>query len=433
MNNMKQTIKELHVFLVLWSTQACSQLGSSMTSFALVIWSLQQSGSAMVSAMLSICSYTPYVVFGLFAGSLCDRWDKKKTMLICDTLAAVSTVVIGILMLQGKLEIWHLYILNAVNGFMNTLQQPSSEVAISLLTPKKHYARAGALRMFSNSLNTLLVPIFATSIYALFGMQTVILIDLISFSIAFIALAFFVQLPAAQKLPAKCGDPMLTSVKSGLHWLKEHCGVLDLILYLAAINLVASTYDAALPYMLLMREGGSEAVLGLVNTCMGIANLAGSMFMMLRPTKHDRVRTIHNALLISMVTESFLLALGRGPSLWCLAAILGWLFIPAMNTNMDVLLREHIPISMQGRVYAARNSLQFFTIPAGYFLGGALVDYIFEPFMASQAKASLLVRFVGFGEGSGAALLFLILGFAGVTVCLLFRRDKNIWSLEKHK
>lgn len=121
MNNMKQTIKDLHVFLVLWSTQACSQLGSSMTSFALVIWSLQQSGSAMVSAMLSICSYTPYVIFDLFAGSLCDRWDKKKTMLICDSLAAASTLVIGILLLQGTLEIWHLYILNAVNGCMNTL------------------------------------------------------------------------------------------------------------------------------------------------------------------------------------------------------------------------------------------------------------------------------------------------------------------------
>ncbi len=78
MNTIKQIISELHVFLLLWSTQACSQLGSSMTSFALIIWSLQQSESAMVSAMLSICSYTPYVLFGLFAGSLCDRWDKKK-------------------------------------------------------------------------------------------------------------------------------------------------------------------------------------------------------------------------------------------------------------------------------------------------------------------------------------------------------------------
>lgn len=229
MNNMKQTIKDLHVFLVLWSTQACSQLGSSMTSFALVIWSLQQSGSAMVSAMLSICSYTPYVIFGLFAGSLCDRWDKKKTMLICDSLAAASTLVIGILLLQGTLEIWHLYILNAVNGCMNTLQQPSGEVAITLLTPKKQYARAGALRMFSNSLNTLLVPVFATSVYALFGMQTILLIDLISFSVAFTALAFFIRLPAVEAVSAIEKQSLLNGVKSGLHWLRENRGVLDLI------------------------------------------------------------------------------------------------------------------------------------------------------------------------------------------------------------
>lgn len=429
MNNLKQTIKELHVFLVLWSTQACSQLGSSMTSFALVIWSLQQSGSAMVSAMLSICSYTPYVLFGLFAGSLCDRWNKRKTMLICDSLAAATTLGIGFLMLQGTLEIWHLYILNAVNGFMNTLQQPSSEVAITLVTPKKHYARAGALRMFSNSLNTLLVPIFATSLYALFGMQTILLLDLISFGVAFIALAFFIKLPAAKAQSMK-KEPLLSGVKSGFCWLRANRGVLDLILYLAAINLVASAYDAALPYMLLMREGGSEAVLGLVNTCMGLANLSGSLLLMLRPTKHHRVRTIHNALLISMGTESFLLALGRGPSLWCLGAILGWLFIPVMNTNMDVLLREHIPLAMQGRVYAARNSLQFFTIPAGYCLGGVLVDYILEPFMASREASPLLVHAVGQGAGSGAALLFLLLGFTGVAICLLFRRDTNIWALE---
>ena len=295
MNNMKQTIKDLHVFLVLWSTQACSQLGSSMTSFALVIWSLQQSGSAMVSAMLSICSYTPYVIFGLFAGSLCDRWDKKKTMLICDSLAAASTLVIGILLLQGTLEIWHLYILNAVNGCMNTLQQPSGEVAITLLTPKKQYARAGALRMFSNSLNTLLVPVFATSVYALFGMQTILLIDLISFSVAFTALAFFIR-PACCRSGVRYRKTISSErrkKRSSLAERKSRCSGPDPV---SGCDKSGSLHlDAALPYMLLMREGGSEAVLGVVNTCMGLANLAGSLVLMLKPTRHQRVRLIHNA------------------------------------------------------------------------------------------------------------------------------------------
>ena len=50
----------------------------------------------------------------------------------------------------------------------------------------------------------------------------------------------------------------------------------------------------------------------------------------------------------------------------------------------------------------ARNSLQFFTIPLGYLLGGALVDTVFEPFMAAQTPESLFCCLFGTGKGSGA-------------------------------
>lgn len=53
---------------------------------------------------------------------------------------------------------------------------------------------------------------------------------------------------------------------------------------------------------------------------------------------------------------------------WCGGTVLGWLPILLMNANLDVLFRTHIPVKMQGRVYAARNSLQFFTIRLGISL-----------------------------------------------------------------
>lgn len=78
----------------------------------------------------------------------------------------------------------------------------------------------------------------------------------------------------------------------------------------------------------------------------------------------------------------------------------------------------------------AYNSLQFFTIPLGYLLGGALVDTVFEPFMAAQTPESLFCCLFGTGKGSGAAFLFLVLGFLGVAVFLCFRRSKLIRGLE---
>ncbi|MBP3705203.1 MAG: MFS transporter, partial [Clostridia bacterium] len=96
--------------------------------------------------------------------------------------------------------------------------------------------------------------------------------------------------------------------------------------------------------------------------------------------------------------------------------------IPVMSANLDVILRTNIPAQMQGRVFSCRNTLQFFTIPLGYFLGGLLTDNMFEPLMAVQSAESWLVMLFGSGKGSGAAMMIGILGIAGTAVCLVFRR-----------
>lgn len=427
MNLIKTTFKELKYFFVLWSTQALSQLGSSMTNYALIIWSYTAKGSALTTALLSVCSYAPYVIMSIFAGSLSDKWNKKLTMLVSDTFAALCTISIFILLKTGKLEIWHLYCLNALNGLMNTVQQPASDVAITLLTPKQHYQKVSGLRSFSNALISILTPIIATAVLSFTNLQTIIYIDLLSFVIAFISLTFFVKIPEYKA--DKNADSFLVLTKSGLTYLKQNRGILDLILFLACINFIASIYNAAFPAMILSKENGGEIALGTVNAFIGVATLIGSIVASLMPPPKSRVKVICNTLLISMSTENFFLAFGKTLPLWCIGGVLGWLCIPIMNANMDVLFRERIPVHMQGRVYAARNTFQFFTIPLGYILGGLLVDKVFEPFMAKNSSIMLSALF-GTGKGSGAAFLFLFLAFAGIAICLVFRKDKNIWKLE---
>lgn len=422
---MKSKYYELKPFFILWITQSFSALGSAMTNFALVIWLYQKSGSALTTAMLTVCSYAPYVLLSIFAGAVSDKWDKKKIMLICDSFAAVCTVCVLILLRTGCLAGWHLYVLNAINGLMNTIQQPASDVAVTLLTPKKYYQKTSGMRSFSNSLVTILTPVLATSAAALFGVEAVILFDLFTFATAFLSLLLGIQVPKAEEQDAP-EESLLQAAKGGLSYLKANKGILWLILFLSAINLIASIYDAALPAMILSRENGGETVLGVVNACAGLATLAGSVFVTFSPAPKNRVKVICNTLLFSMSTENFLLAFGKLPPVWCVGAFLGWFFIPLMNANMDVVFRTKIPAQMQGRVYSARNALQFFTIPVGYFLGGFMVDQVFEPFMAGVSADTVFARLFGTRKGSGAAFLFLVIGFAGVAVCLIFRRNRHI-------
>lgn len=427
LKSMMMTLREMRTFLILWVTQAFSGLGSAVTSYALVVWSYTQEGSALVTAGLMISSYAPYVLCSIFAGALSDRWDKRRTMLACDAMAALTTIAALVLLKTEALQVWHLYLLNALNGLMNTVQQPASEVATTALLPKKHYQRVGGLRYLSSSLNGILNPIIATAMMTLLGMDAVILFDLFTFAVAFVVLLVFIRIPEGEK-DAKQKESLLASVREGLSFLRQKRGILMLVFFLAAINLVASMFNATLPAMVIPRKG--EAALGLINSMTGVTTLIGSVIASLLPAPKSRVRVVCWTLLFSMSTENFLLAFGQTVPVWCIGAFLGWVCIPLMNTNLDAIMRTTIPQEIQGRVFACRNSLQFFTIPLGYFFGGLLVDAAFEPLMASLHAGSALVTVFGTGKGSGAQLCFAVQAVLGVLVCLYFMRNKHIRAMQ---
>ena len=421
------TLREMRMFLILWVTQAFSGLGSAVTSYALVVWSYTQEGSALVTAGLMISSYAPYVLCSIFAGALSDRWDKRRTMLVCDAMAALTTVCTLVLLKTDALQVWHLYLLNALNGLMNTVQQPASEVATTALLPKKHYQRVGGLRYLSSSLNGILNPIIATAMMTLLGMDAVILFDLFTFAVAFVVLLVLIRIPEGEK-PADEKEPLMAAVQEGLDFLRRKRGILSLVLFLAAINLVASMFNATLPAMVIPRKG--ETVLGLINSLTGVTTLIGSIIASLLPAPKSRVRVVCWTLMFSMSTENFLLAFGRTVPAWCIGAFMGWIAIPLMNANLDAIMRTSIPQEIQGRVFACRNSLQFFTIPLGYFLGGLLVDTVFEPLMMSRGADGVLAAVFGTGKGSGAALCFALQAVSGVLVCLYFMRNRHIRAMQ---
>lgn len=419
------TLKELKTFIILWLTQALSSLGSSMTGFALVIWLYNDSGSALITALLTVCSYAPYVIVSIFAGAISDKWNKKAVMLVCDSFAALTTVCVLVLFKTNSLEVWHLYILNALNGLMNSVQSPASDVAATLLTPEKHYQKTSAMRYFSNSLVSILTPVIAAAIVSVAGLDAVIAFDLATFAVAFTVLLFFIKIPEVPQNESS-KETLLQSAKGGISYLGRNKGILCMILFLSAINFIASIYNAALPALILSKS--NEAALGAVSSSAGIATLVGSVIATVFPKPKSRSKTICACLLVSMSTENFLLAFGNNTIAWCIGAVLGWLFIPLMSANYDVIFRSTVPKEMLGRVYSVRNTLQFFSIPVGYFLGGFLVDKVFEPFMAGTEN-TLLLNIFGTEKGSGAALLFFVIGIAGVLVCTVFSRIKALREL----
>lgn len=415
----KNELFELKDFLILWSTQSISQLGSGITGFALTLWLYEKTGSSLSTAALTICSYAPYVLMSIFAGALTDRFDKKKTMLGCDVFAAICTIIVLVLFRTNRLMVWHLYVLNVVSGLMNTVQQPASEVAMTLVIPEKYYQKTSGLRSLSGSLISILNPLAATALYSLAGLNGVIAVDIGSFTVAFTALLFFIRIPENK---TDKGESVLVLAKEGLIFLRENPLIMALILFMSGVNLVASAFDATLPGYVLPNPKGGSSVLGIVTSCSGIAMIIGSLIVSVLPKPKDRVKVIYLTMLFSLGTENFLLAFSREPVLWCIGQIIGWILVPVMNANLDVILRTVIPVELQGRVYACRNTFQFFTIPIGLFLGGFMVDKVCEPVMSSYGDLSVLKTLFGTGRGSGAALMMFVLGVSGSLICIITGR-----------
>ena len=193
--NQTNLFSGLRDFLILWSSQSVSKLGTSMTKFALIIWVFDQSGTALSITLLTIFSLVPSILFSFAAGTLADRWDKKRIMLLADFLAAAGTVTVLILFRTNHLQIWHVYVINFILSFMNAFQAPASYVATTLLVPKEQYVRASGLNALSASIVTILAPAFGSAIFAFGGLQTVLIIDIVAFFIAFVILLVFVKIP----------------------------------------------------------------------------------------------------------------------------------------------------------------------------------------------------------------------------------------------
>lgn len=182
-------------YIVFWFSQALSQLGSSMTGFALVLWAYTKNGSTMTVSLMSFFNYVPYIIVSLFAGTFVDNHNKKKIMLVSDSIAAICSAVLFALSVRNGLEIWHVYVINFIIGFMNAFQGPASLVAIGKIVPKDKLTQVSGMNSFSSNLVTVLSPIFAASLFALYGFKLILTIDLLSFAVAFLVLLLIIKIP----------------------------------------------------------------------------------------------------------------------------------------------------------------------------------------------------------------------------------------------
>jgi len=389
-------------------TQTLSLLGSRMSAVALGIWVFTQTGQAAPLLLVSFFAELPGMLASSFAGVLVDRWDRRRVMMLSDAGQAAASLFLLLAFLSGRFEIWMLYTASLAQGVFAIFQGPAQNAAFTLLVPEQRRDRANGIREMAFPLAGVAAPALAGALYPLAGVEGIILVDLLTFAVAVVAIwgASIPRPPVTAEGLAAAGG-WLPELLGGLRYIFRLPGLLGFLMYEMVIYfLLNGPLDLGIPY--LISRTGSEAVAGVILGVMSLGALAGASIIAAK----GRVRRRMVVLLAGMAfSGAMFLIFGRAYTPVWLAASLFLIMVPlpvegALATS---ILQTKIPPDLQGRVFAVREQLGYLGATASFLLVGPLVDRVLEPAVGGP-RWDAVAPLVGSEPGSGMGLVLVTTG-----------------------
>lgn len=420
----RQLHRGFRTFLIIWSGQLVSLIGTAMTRFALLLWAYQQTAAsgqpATAVALLGFFTYVPYLLVSPFAGVVVDRADRRLVMLGADVSAGVMTLGLLVLSSAGYLDVWHLYVAAALTGACEAFQVPAYTAATSMLVPAPDYGRVNGLRALAESASQVLAPGLASVLLPVVDLGGIMFLDLATVLVAVLTL-LCVQVPRPQAAtPERSDEGLWRQVSYGFRYIWCRPGLLGLLGIFIGMNFFGTlTYFSILPAMVLARSGNAAGVLATVEAALGLGGVTGGILASVWGGPRRRIHTVLAGAAASFFLGDLLFALGRQVVIWSIAAFLGALFIPLLLSANRSIWQSKVAAAVQGRVFAVQGMGQQVSMPLGYLLAGPLADHVFEPAMRAEGwLRAALGPLVGTGPGAGMAVMFLGTAILGMLMSL---------------
>ncbi len=411
-------LDSMKTFFTVWIGQVVSILGSSMTGFALGVWVFQETGSATSFALTLLFNMLPKALVAPFAGVLADRYNRRRMMIFTDLGAGIATIVVAVLFASGNLSPWHIYLLTAVNAGASAFQGPAFGAAVTQLVPRAQLGRANGMQQLGEGIGQVLAPMLAGIFIGAFGLASVLLVDMLTFLIAVVAL-LLVRFPGSPKAESGGSDAKAswyTQLGQAVNYLWSRPGLLGLMLVFTLVNFFVGMAEAVLTPMVLYFTNPEN--LGLIMTIGGIGMLAGSLLMTAFGGGQRKVYAVFGAYAF-LGAAVFLAGLRPSVPLVSIAVFLAFFSLPTVMGASQAIMQTKVAPMIQGRVFGLRIFLNTLSFALAYLLGGILADGFFEPMMATNGDlADSIGRMIGVGPGRGMGLMFVLVGFLSVLSAL---------------
>ncbi len=357
-----------------WTGQTVSNLGSSVTLFALPLLVYKLTGSAINLGISGAANFLPYLLFGLILGAWTDRVNRKRMMIFTDVARALIIATIPLLAVLGTLPVWWIYVVGFVHSTLTICFEAGEFAAIPSLVNQDDLVTANGRIQASYSAAQIAGPLLAGLLVIRVPLTSLMLLDALSFLVSSLSIALVRINFNAKKGEGREKTSIRSDVVEGLRYVLSHPVLRNISIMMALVNFVANASNNQIVLFAKVRLAASDVQVSLLFSAASL----GVVIMGLLAGPLRKRWSFSTVALGALMLEGLLgvvFSLMRwywiAAFIWMLAGGLGILF----NINTGSLRQAIVPNHMLGRVISIASVLAWSAIPLGSLLGGFVISW----------------------------------------------------------
>jgi MFS family permease len=364
-----------HNFRLFWFGQLISLTGTWMQSIAQSWLVLDLTKSPFMLGLVSALGTLPILLFSLPAGALADRLDKRRVLIVTQSVMLLLALILAILAWTHVVKVWHIIVLASLLGISNAFDMPTRQSFVIEMVGRDDLLNAIALNSSAFNSARIIGPAFAGLLIGTVGVATCFFLNSVSFLAVIAGLALMRFEPQPSK---EFSEPLLRDMLEGLRYIVRHRDILTLILLVGVFSIFGAPYLVLMPVLakdVLLAGAKGYAVL---MSATGIGALAGALTLASLPDSGRRGRLlVASAILFAAVLVVF--AASRQLILSAaLATLLGFSMVGQGATG-NTLLQTLAPDHLRGRVMAVFAVMFVGFAPLGSLQAGFVAQHFSAP------------------------------------------------------
>ena len=352
--------------------QSVSVVGTWMQSVAAAWLVLQLShDSAFALAIFGAFSYGPVLVFGLYAGTLVDRFAHRDVLLLTQLVSLVGAVLYALLTATHAITLPIIMVLAATLGMNQALYFPARQATVLEMVGRGELVSAVALNSVAFNLARIIGPAVGGIVIATFGVAACFWINAVTY------LGVIAALLTIRRRPLTAGPPQtaVQLIGEALRYVARTPSLAGLFVLLFVAGTFGANFNLVLPLFTRIVLHANADTLGFLFAAQGIGSLVGALTMAVAGSfLLERRRIVLGALLFA-ATELLFLVMPNSAQAIVLLLVIGWSFaVYSIGTNTFVQVRS--PDRMQGRMVSLYSMLFIGVTPIGNVLAAIVAHFL---------------------------------------------------------